>query len=693
MPASRPARAGGRLAGPPALRLVAGAALVYAYRLMDPDKRALVLALLPVDSPLRAAYLDVRRRGWTPLMQAIVDGDEDAAARAIAAGVDVDAIAEGAKSALILACAAGHEGIVGRLLAAGADPNVLTTDDTTALHYAAAHAPGLVRRLLDAGARVATDRKGVSPLVAAIEEDRLDNLALLIDALPARDRSLGSEFEYACGRGRLDVMRQLCERHGHRLARDSNTALVAAVLGDQLEAVRFVLDAGVAIDEYDLKDEWSALMHAANAGHHEVAELLLARGADPNEQTEWFVTAPRIALQRGDARMFALLRAHGADEPDPPGDYTLSVVEEARQSRAREEAEFADALATDDVVAFAALVDAGKHSRDPLEQAARAGAVHTAAYLLARGVNPRAGRPSPLEVAIAAGAGHVVRMMLAARPAPLTDEIAVTAVNQADPWLLADLLAAGVSARSRLYGTTVIESAASAGRWRHVELLLDHGATLDDDINGECPLSRAAARGHVRCVEVLAAREPADRVVKSESHWPRPHTGMRRLDHALLEAARHPRTIEVLIRHGADPEVRDRVGDSLLHRGARSAASIELHLRLAGKYLDTPGRLGWTPLHNAAMASTPAAIATLVGAGARIDARDTDGRTPLHLVATYPNIGALEALLGAGADPHARDSEGRTPLQCAEARLANSRDDAPLAETVERLRRLSRPAP
>ena len=223
------------------------------------------------------------------------------------------------------------------------------------------------------------------------------------------------------------------------------------------------------------------------------------------------------------------------------------------------------------------------------------------------------------------------------------------------------------------------------GRWRHVELLLAHGAALDDDINGECPLSRAAARGYLRCVDLLAAREPAGRVVATESHWPRPHVGMRRLDHALLEAARYPRTIELLLRHGADPGARDGDGDSLLHRGAWCAASIALHLRLAGKYLDAPGRCGWTPLHNAAMAGTPTVIAALLDAGARIDARDTDGRTPLHLAATYPRAGIIDALLDAGADPHARDHEGCTPIMRAEVALADAGEPGSLA-SVERLR-------
>lgn len=649
---------------------------------MEPDRRAFVLAKLAVGSPLRAAYLDVRRRGWTPLMQAVLDGDEEAVMRAIADGVDVDAIAEGATSALMLACRAGHEGIVARLLAAGADPDVRTIEETTLLHYAASHATSLVRRLLDAGAPLATDRNGMSPLVAAIECERLDNLVLLLDG-KLRYGWEEDAFEYACARGRIAAMRLLCERFGDQLARSSNKPLIAAVLGDQPAAVRFVLDAGAAIDEFDLKEERSALMHAAGAGHFEVAELLLARGADPNRQTEWFVTAPRLAIQRRDARMFALLRAHGADEPEPPADYEMSIVQGARMRQEEWHARLAAALATDDVIAVAELAD---RLGPALVEAAKVGAVHSTAYLLGCGARAEEGRWGPLMLAIAASAGHVVRMLLTAWPVQLTPEIAEAAVEQADPWLLADLLAAGMSADRGTFNHKLIDVAAEAGRWRHVELLLEHGAALDDDINGDCPLARAAAAGHVRCVEILAAREPAGRVVKTESGYPRPYTGMRRLDYALLKAAKHPRTIAVLLRHGADPLARMADGESLLHVGAWGAASVALHLRLAGRYLDAPGRIGWTPLHGAVMAGAPEVLAELLGAGARVEARDPDGRTPLHIAATYPRAGVVDALLAAGADPHARDHEGRTPLVCAEASVAAGDDDGRHAATVERLR-------
>jgi hypothetical protein len=51
---------------------------------------AIVLDRMPAGR-LRDVDLDTERRGWTPLMQHVRDGDEAAVARAIAGGADVDA--------------------------------------------------------------------------------------------------------------------------------------------------------------------------------------------------------------------------------------------------------------------------------------------------------------------------------------------------------------------------------------------------------------------------------------------------------------------------------------------------------------------------------------------------------------------------------------------------------------------------
>ncbi|HEX7702796.1 MAG TPA: ankyrin repeat domain-containing protein, partial [Kofleriaceae bacterium] len=400
---------------------------------MDGAKTAIVLARLPA-GPLRDAYLDVERRGWTALMQAVQDGDEAAVARSIAEGADVDAIAEGADSALSLACTSGSEAIVTMLLAAGGDASVRARRDYTLLHLAAAHSPlSVMRRLVDAGAQIEAVGSD-TPLAVAIECDRIEILEYLVtQQLPLTEPS--DAFGLACERGRLAAMRLMWDRFGAAVwSRGSPTALMRAARGGNPQAVRFLIDLGVYIDEFDLKEDLSPLMHAATNGHYDAAKALLDGGANAKCQTEWFVTAMRIAERRADGPMIELLRAHGAESTNAPKLHVTMpyAVYSTAVPRSPPRTTLEDALATDDVAALAQL-DL-EYTTEMLRTAARADAPHCVAYLLTCGADPHAGKPSALAHAVGACDARAVRMMLAARPTMLERTIAYAATDQSDPW-------------------------------------------------------------------------------------------------------------------------------------------------------------------------------------------------------------------------------------------------------------------
>jgi ankyrin repeat protein len=616
---------------------------------VDDATAAIVLARMPA-GPLRDAYLDSDRRGWTPLMQAVVDGDDRSVAAAIAEGADVDAIAEGAETALALACTAGSEAIVASLLDAGADAEARAPHDRSALHLAARHGSvSLVRLLLDAGARLTFDDDGESPLAVAIEHESSAVLELLLEQpLPRFEPERA--FGFACERGRAAAVQRLWDRFGTVLPTGSPSPLMRAARGGNSDVVHFLVDAGADVNAFDLKEELSPLMHAAKAGRLEAAKALLERGANPNATTEWFVSALRNAEQRGDQPMIDLLRAYGATSSDAPT--ILVVMPWDALPRPISSSWSSAAIANDDVLALSQQV--GPNPVRALCDAASAGATHSVAYLLACGVDPHAGAPSALERAIRASHARGVRLMLAARPAPLDAMITRAAASQSDPWILAEVLDRGAPVDTPVYGSRPIEEAAREGRWKHVALLADRGAPIRDDTARTSPLLIAARLGHVRCVETLVDRGGASGTTSG---------GRRRIDVALLEAVEHPRVIDALVRRGADPDAIDRDGDSLLHLGAQSQrVPIDVYLSLAGRFLATPGRLGWAPLHNAALAGTTQTIEALIRAGADVDARDTDGRTPLHIACTYPRPQIVETLVAAGASLDVRDKDGASPL-------------------------------
>ena len=81
----------------------------------------------------------------------------------------------------------------------------------------------------------------------------------------------------------------------------------------------------------------------------------------------------------------------------------------------------------------------------------------------------------------------------------------------------------------------------------------------------------------------------------------------------------------------------------------------------AGAEVNAKNDRGHTPLHNAASAGDAAIVSMLIAARADVNARDNNGKTPLH--DTAGNASVASVLIAAGADVNAEDSVGFTPLR------------------------------
>ncbi|MEK7859683.1 MAG: ankyrin repeat domain-containing protein [Elusimicrobiota bacterium] len=115
----------------------------------------------------------------SPLVRAVMRGDEAAAQALIRAGADLEALSIGYLNALTAAAAAGKTGLVKLLLAAGAK---VQPESGFPLH-AAARAGHLetVKALVDAGASVdALDARGATALIEAAKDGREDVVAFLL---------------------------------------------------------------------------------------------------------------------------------------------------------------------------------------------------------------------------------------------------------------------------------------------------------------------------------------------------------------------------------------------------------------------------------------------------------------------------------------------------------------------------------
>ena len=93
-----------------------------------------------------------------------------------------------------------------------------------------------------------------------------------------------------------------------------SVALVDAAARGDLPAVRAALGAGADVRATDAEGA-TALVRAAYGNHVEVAEALLAAGADPNQQDRTQQSAYLIATSEvgDDVRLLELMLAHGAD--------------------------------------------------------------------------------------------------------------------------------------------------------------------------------------------------------------------------------------------------------------------------------------------------------------------------------------------------------------------------------------------
>ena len=78
-----------------------------------------------------------------------------------------------------------------------------------------------------------------------------------------------------------------------------------------IEAVKKHLDAGVDIHVLDKKYGFAPLHYAADGGHKEIVELLLAKGADVNQRDKIGKTPTAWAMRYGHKEVTAILRKHG----------------------------------------------------------------------------------------------------------------------------------------------------------------------------------------------------------------------------------------------------------------------------------------------------------------------------------------------------------------------------------------------
>ncbi len=458
-------------------RILDAAGLVAALRrgeLADPEAVAAELAKYPVATArTRSAAPD---KVTEALHQAVSDGDIERVRSLLSTGAKVNEKGSDGQTALHLAVKGGHKDVVELLIAKGADVNAKDQNETTPLHIAAeagrkeivqlflgkggdanalrgeirwtplhgaclfGHAE-VAELLIQNGAKVdakASDAKGreYTPLNCALANERYQTAHVLVaHGADVAFTSPGDRppLYYALLGNDKDLVETMISK-GSRAP-----ALHLAAFRGDLANVQSLCAAGTAVDARD-EARWTPLPWAVSAGRRDIAEFLIAKGADVNTKGLFDETPLHVAAHAaaGSRELVELLLSHGAGvnavstRGNSPLHYaarrSVPIVEVLLAQGAKIDGKNGDGKtplylsvekgnkeASELLIAKGADINAGEnYNRTPLHEACRTGQKDLAELLLAKGADIKTrdkfGR-TPMSMAANSGHKHIVELL------------------------------------------------------------------------------------------------------------------------------------------------------------------------------------------------------------------------------------------------------------------------------------------
>jgi len=667
----------------------------------------------------RGAQIDAADEyGWTAIMLAAQNGHKEICELLIGRGAQIDAADEYGWSAIMMAAENGHKEICKLLLSRGAQVDTRDENGWTTIMLAAQNGhKEICELLIEKGAEVnIADNNGYTTLIMAAQNGHKEVCKLLID------RSQDNALIFAAENGHKEVCKLLLSRGTQIDAKNKEgwTALMRAAYVGQKEICKLLLDRGAQIglktnrwtayykhkkrqelfstkvyaesegNELD-KNEWTALMFAADNGHEEVCELLLSRGAEIDAKNGEGWTALMFAVERGHEEVCKLLLSKGA-EVDAKNDNGARALILGAFNNHKEICKLlldtkARANAQDNNGITALILAAKNGYKEVCELLLDKGAIVNIAdndgmralilaaedghrelceLLLERGAEVNAAdNDGSTALMIAAQNGHKeICELLIEKGAEVNvadkyeGAALIFAVERGHEEVCELLLTRGAKANTtNTRGTQALILAAMHGYGKVCEMLLERGAEIEAANEfGLRALMMAANNGHREVYNLLIEKGAEVNAADNDGST------------VLIFAARngHKEICELLLKRGAEVNAADNDGSTVLIFAARNGHKEICELLLKrGAEVNVADRYGKTALMMAAYNGQKEVCELLLSRGAQIDSIDSNGSTALFTAASAGHIGICNTLLELGASINIKNKKGLSPLMIA----------------------------
>ena len=409
--------------------------------------------------------------------------------------------------------------------------------------------------------------------------------------------------------------------------KNGETLLEAAAGKGKLAVATLLLENGADVN--GLKHPGLTPLHfAAGNAHKAMVDLLLRKGANPNARTPAGITPLHLAALKGYEAVAKSLLAAGAEPNARTSGAENYGLEDLSYGISLSKAGFESPPSH--VVEIGTLRVSTELT--PLHFAASAGYDEIAQTLISNGANVNAvdgfGRTA-LSYAAQHNYAQTVKTLLAAKADPNRGELNLP-----------------------------LATAAYEGDTNIVEMLLKGGADPNRSSSfaglGEVtPLCTAVVSHHPSVVEQLI-RAKADPNGTDRSGWP-----------LVSSAVSDPPTLKALLEGGADPNrpCPDKNRPSALWQAVSENKIESTELLLAhGANPNISDRSGNTPLHLAVAKNQSGTTELLLKSSADVNARNDNGQTPLWMASQQGNTDLARLLLENKADPNLQGEYGQTPL-------------------------------